>query len=66
MDIHVCKQCGLRFAYCRACVFKPIYYKDKGFCSKECYEAFKNKLKEIIPTEDVEVVITDRDISTSE
>ena len=38
MDIHVCKQCGASFAYCRACVFKPIYYKDKGFCSKECYE----------------------------
>jgi hypothetical protein len=63
MDIHVCKQCGLRFAYCRACVFKPIYYKDKGFCSKECYDESK---KEVIPTEDVEVVITDRDTSTSE
>ena len=63
MDIHVCKQCGLRFAYCRACVFKPIYYKDKGFCSKECLAKTK---KEVIPAEDVEVVITDRDISTSE
>lgn len=63
MDIHVCKQCGLRFAYCRACVFKPIYYKDLGFCSKECYMESK---KEVIPTEDVEVVITNRDISTSE
>ena len=66
MDIHVCKQCGLRFAYCRACVFKPIYYKDYGFCSKECYTASKNKIEEVIPTEDVEVVITDRDTSTSE
>ena len=63
MDIHVCKQCGSHFSYCRMCVFKPIYYKDKGFCSKECYEQSK---KEVIPTEDVEVVITDRDISTSE
>lgn len=63
MDIHVCKQCGARFAYCRACVFKPIYYKDLGFCSKECYEQSK---KEVIPAEDVEVIITDRDISTSE
>ena len=42
MDIHVCKQCGSRFVYCRACVFRPIRYKDKGFCSKECYEASKN------------------------
>lgn len=63
MDIHVCKQCGSRFAYCRACVFKPIYYKDSGFCSKECYIESK---KEVIPTKDVEVVITDKDTSTSE
>ena len=63
MNIHVCKQCGLRFAYCRGCVFKPIYYKDYGFCSKECYDQSK---KEVIQTEDVEVVIIDRDISTSE
>ena len=64
MDIHVCKQCGLKFSYCRKCVFKPTYYKDLGFCSKECYEASKNQ-KEVIH-KDVEVVITDRDISTSE
>lgn len=63
MDINVCKQCGLKFAYCRACVFKPIYYKDLGFCSKECLAESK---KEVIPAEDVEVFITDRDISTSE
>ena len=66
MDIHVCKQCGQRFAYCRACVFKPIYYKNVGYCSKQCYDASKNTQKEVIPTEDVEVIITDRDISTSE
>ena len=42
MSIHVCKQCGSRFEYCRACVFRPIRYKDAGFCSKECYEASKN------------------------
>ena len=62
MDIHVCKQCGLKFAYCRKCVFKPIYYKDLGFCSKECYIESK---KEVV-RKDVEVVITDRDTSTSE
>jgi hypothetical protein len=44
MDIHVCKQCGSHFVYCRACVFRPIRYKDNGFCSKECYEASKNKV----------------------
>lgn len=42
MSIHVCKQCGARFEYCRMCVFRPIRYKDAGFCSKECYEASKN------------------------
>jgi hypothetical protein len=62
MDIHVCKQCGFKFAYCRKCVFKPIYYKDLGFCSKECYIESK---KEVVQ-QDVEVVITDGDISTSE
>ena len=66
MSIHVCKQCGDKFEYCRACVFRPIRYKDLGFCSAKCHDESKNKLEEVIPTEDVEVVITDRDISTSE
>jgi hypothetical protein len=44
----------------------PISYKENGFCSIICQEAFKNKIEEVIPTEDVEVIITDRDISTSE
>ena len=61
MDIHVCKHCGLKFAYCRACVFKPIYYKDLGFCSKECLAESK---KEVIPAEDVEVVINENEDMT--
>lgn len=64
MSVHVCKQCGRRFEYCRACVFKPIYYKDAGCCSKECYKASKNKIEEVIPTEDVEVVVIEEDTST--
>lgn len=64
MSVHVCKQCGLRFEYCRACVFKPIRYKDLGFCSKDCYEAFKNKIEEVVPVEDVEVVVIEEDTST--
>lgn len=56
MSIHVCKQCGSRFEYCRACVFRPIRYKDKGFCSKECYEASKNVTVKSEPI--VEEVIT--------
>lgn len=61
MSIHVCKQCGSRFEYCRACVFRPIRYKDKGFCSKECYEASKKAvepetIEEPIFTEEVDPV----------
>ena len=65
MSVHVCKQCGDKFEYCRACVFRPVRYKDLGFCSKECYEASKNKIEEVVPTEDVEVVvINEEDTST--
>ena len=63
MAIYVCKQCGAKFSYCPRCELRPAKYKDYGFCSKECYEQSK---KEVIQTEDVEVVITDRDTSTSE
>lgn len=64
MSIHVCKQCGDKFEYCRACVFRPIRYKDLGFCSKGCYEASKNKIEEVVPIEDVEVVVIEEDTST--
>ena len=57
MSIHVCKQCSSRFEYCRACVFRPVRYKDKGFCSKECYEASKIEIPEKIEIEAVEVEI---------
>ena len=57
MSIHVCKQCGSRFEYCRACVFRPIRYKDNGFCSKECYEASKIEIPAKIEIEAVEVDI---------
>ena len=66
MKKHVCKQCNKIYEYCRGCLLSPISYKENGFCSKTCQETYHNKLEEVIPTEDVEVVITDRDISTSE
>ena len=53
MDIHVCKQCGSRFVYCRKCVFKPVRYKDAGFCSKECYEASKIKVEPVVEAEQI-------------
>lgn len=62
MSVHVCKQCERRFEYCRACVFKPIYYKDAGYCSRECYKASKNKIKEVVQ-QDVEVVVIEEDTS---
>lgn len=64
MHTHTCKQCGAEFVYCRACVFRPIRYKDLGYCSKECYEASKNKIEEVVPVEDVEVVVIKEDTST--
>ena len=63
MSIHVCKQCGSRFEYCRACVFRPIRYKDNGFCSKECYEASKIEIPkpvEVEPiVEEISIVVTE-------
>ena len=63
---HICHQCQRVYIYCRGCLLSPILHYEHGFCSKTCEEAFKNKIEEVIPTEDVEVIITDRDISTSE
>ena len=60
MDIHVCKQCGTRFVYCRACVFRPIRYKDAGFCSKECYEASKKVVEPIV--DDISIIEVDESL----
>ena len=59
MDRHFCRQCGCAYNYCRACVFKPVPYKEAGFCSEQCYKA--SKIKEI-PKEDSGVVLIDKDI----
>ena len=61
----ICRQCQMTFSYCRGCMLSPILYHENGFCSQKCQEAFKIKLEEVIPAEDVEVVITDEDTSTS-
>lgn len=69
MNIHICKQCGSRFAYCRACVFRPIRYKDKGFCSKECYEASKIEIPtktEIQPIEEEILVVEAEEVFTED
>ena len=68
MARHICKnpECNKTYEYCRGCLLRPISYKENGFCSLTCQETSKNKLEEVIPQEDVEVVITDRDTSTSE
>ena len=57
MSVHVCKQCGSRFEYCRQCVFRPVRYKDAGYCSKECYEASKNPI--VKPEVSNEVVLVE-------
>lgn len=65
MDKHICRQCKKLFNYCRACVFKPIPWKEAGFCSAECSAEFKRpKIEEVIPVEDVEVVVIEEDTST--
>lgn len=67
MKKHTCKNCGRIFEYCRGCLLSPIPHKDAGYCSKACYEESKTpKIEEVAPVEDVEVVVTDRDTSTSE
>ena len=66
MKKHICRNCGLTYEYCRGCLLSPISYKENGYCSKICQEASKTKIEEVIPKEDVEVVITDRDTSMSE
>lgn len=66
MDKHICKRCQGVYEYCRGCLLRPVSYKENGYCSKQCEEASKIKIEEVIPARDVEVVITDRDISTSE
>jgi hypothetical protein len=66
MDKHICKKCQGVYEYCRGCLLRPISYKENGFCSITCQEAYNQKQKEVIPAEDVEVIITDRDTSTSE
>ena len=58
MSVHVCKQCGLHFEYCRMCVFRPVRYKDKGFCSKECYEASKNVVEPVVELEPIVEEVT--------
>ena len=66
MKKHMCKQCNKMYEYCRGCLLSPISYKENCYCSETCQEASKIKIEEVIPAEDVEVIITDRDISTSE
>lgn len=67
MKKHTCKTCGNIFEYCRGCLLSPIPHKDAGYCSKACYEESKApKIEEVVPVEDVEVVVIEEDTSTSE
>ena len=67
MKKHICKNpaCGKTYEYCRGCLLSPISYKENGYCSTMCQEAHKN-LKEVVPVEDVEVVVIEEDTSTLE
>lgn len=59
MKKHTCKNCNRIFEYCRGCLLSPIPYKDAGFCSKECYEASKNVVEEVVPEVIEEVVVVE-------
>lgn len=65
MDRHECRHCGRKFNYCRSCMLKPIPWRDAGFCSKECSAAFK-AVQEVVPTEDVEIVVIEEDTPAQE
>lgn len=56
MSRHTCKNpsCNCIFEYCRACTFRPVRYKDAGFCSKECYETSKNVVVQVVEPEVIE------------
>jgi hypothetical protein len=50
-------------------VLKPIPWKAAGFCSKECSAEYRTiqKIEEVVPVEDVEVVVKDdKDTTISE
>lgn len=64
MKKYICHNCGNIYEYCRGCLLSPISYKENGFCSKICQETYHNKIKEVVPAEDVEVVVIDEDTST--
>ena len=65
MEKHICRQCGKTYSYCRGCLLSPISYRENGYCSKTCQDEAQ-KIEEVIPVEDVEVVINEEDISTFE
>ena len=67
MAKYICQnpKCKCEYEYCRGCLLSPIPYKSMGFCSQKCADEFKNKIEEVVPTEDVEVVvINEEDTST--
>ena len=53
MQKHTCKNCNRIFEYCRGCFLSPIPHMDAGFCSKECYEASKNKVEPEVKIEPI-------------
>ena len=65
MQKHTCKHCNHIFEYCRGCFLSPIPHMDAGFCSKECYEASKNKVEPMVEIEPVaEEVVIEETVAT--
>lgn len=62
MAKYICKNpsCQKAFDYCRACIFKPIYYHEAGYCSNECL------VEERIGKKEVQVEIKPTKIKASQ
>ena len=67
MAKYICPQCSRAFIYCKGCALTPNLYREKGFCSKECYNASKIEIpkkakskqskKEVLVVEPIDLVI---------
>ena len=67
MAKYICPQCSKAFIYCKGCALTPDIYKEKGFCSKECYNTSKTEIpkktkskpskKELVVVEPIELVV---------
>lgn len=54
MAKYICPQCSKAFIYCKGCALTPNLYRERGFCSKECYHASKIEIPKKVEIESIE------------